>query len=171
MSPKTHFYAWIIVLCLAGTSCEQVTKPTSDSTPPQLRWKLENLTTNTTIDITGSASYAPQTGDVVRITVIAEDPEGIHKIGLKGEFIHDCRTPDGSVAQAVSDSTFPLEQVLTPNPDGQVITTIILIDTFSFASKCDPDFQLVKLTAVISGRGENYFGGVTEATIDALIIP
>lgn len=168
---KHQFYVWVAILALSVTSCEQVTKPTSDTTPPRLRWKLENQTTGATIDITGSASYAPQTGDVVRLTVIAEDPEGIHKIALKGHFVHDCRTPDGSVAQNVSDSTVPLEQVLNPNPAGQVITTIILMDTFSFGSRCGSGFQLVQLRALISGRGENYFGGVTEEFIDATIIP
>jgi hypothetical protein len=169
---KQHFYTWVTVLAIVATmtSCERVTKPTSDSTPPKLRWKIENQTTGATIDITGSASYAPKPGNTFRVTLIADDPEGIHKITLKGHFLYECRIPDGP-AQNISQSTFPLEQILNPNPQGQVLTTIILIDTFALVFQCDPDFQLRKITGQISGRGENYFAGVTEEVIDIFAVP
>lgn len=136
-----------------------------------LEWRVENQTTGAIIDINGSASYAPKPGETIRITVIAEDPEGIHRISLKGHLNHECRTPDGSLAQNVSQATFPLDQILSPNPEGQVLTTILLIDTFSVTSKCRPGFELRRITGTISGRGENYFSGVTEEFISILAVP
>src|ERR1700760_4759245 len=91
---RTKALIGLAALALAAAGCDSVTAPTSDSSAPTLTWHVENRTTGTTQDITGSGKVMGAPGDDFRITLKAIDPEGIYKIDLNGGYTETCTGSD-----------------------------------------------------------------------------
>src|SRR5579859_2096587 len=84
-------------LLLGAAACEKVPAPTSDPTPPTLNWHVENRTAATAVDVAGSGSVTGAPGDEFRVTLTANDKQGIHTITMDGGYTLTCR--DGDTAQ------------------------------------------------------------------------
>lgn len=162
-------FALACLLCTAG--CAKVPKPSADSTPPILRWHIENLSTNKDVDFTGSADYSAKPGDSLRITLKSEDPEGIRGIAWNGGFTVECRHPEEPLAQNSSGLYKPGQQTLSPDPNNMVLTSIFLVRTFEFdpIPTCRPGLEFRCMVACLYGAGENYFSGVTNEGLRVVI--
>ena len=145
--------------------------PASDATAPTLRWRVENLSTGSDIDVTGSADVAASPGDTVRITLFADDPQGIQRIREEGGFVVECRSSSAPLAQNQYGVYAPLEQTLSPDSDNSVLTSILLVSTHDYITTCRPGFVFLKNTAMLKGTGENYFGGLTHAWLTVRVNP
>jgi hypothetical protein len=166
----------ILGTCLAaGTGCQHTKMPTSDSTRPLVRWHVENLSNGNDVMILGSASYHSGPNESLRITMIAEDPEGIHKIRLEAEALLQCRANSNEpIAQNKYVTYAPDEQTLGPDSSNNVLSSIFLVKSFNSVESiypCQPDFHLTSGTISLKGTGENYFGGTAQAQLDIIIFP
>src|SRR5512142_1678037 len=80
----------LVLLLLAAACSPAIPKPSSDSTPPTLRWHIINKADNSTQDISGSGMISTHKGDFFVVTFFAEDPQGIHKIDLASNVAWQC---------------------------------------------------------------------------------
>jgi hypothetical protein len=164
-------YALLVGLPSCSSQCGKVPKPSSDSTPPNLSWHVENLVSGNRVDIMNSGSYAAKPGDTLRIRLTAYDPEGIQKITLDGGYTVECRHPTSSLAQNLNGVYFPEQQTLSPDASGMVLTSIFIMRTYEYVTTCNQGFVFKKTTAVLKGAGYNYFSGVSTGTLNIVIFP
>jgi hypothetical protein len=158
------------VALLVGTAaCQKVPKPTSDSTPPVLKWHVENRTNNTVTDIVGSGSVSGKQGDDFRVTLTANDPEGIEKITMGGGYTRNC-LQDGA-GQTASGSYAGQQQTLAPDGQGNVLTQIFLIQSISPDVTCSSGFTWKSTTIGLTGTGTNYFNGTTTGKLTISVTP
>lgn len=148
------------------TSCPK--KPTSDSTPPIVKWNVRNSATGETQDIIGGGTIRARNGDTFIVKLTVEDPEGVHKIGLGGNTSWDCVSHGTeNVAQHVGPSLEPVqEQTFNPDSKGKVLTSIFLFRNINSGPfDCQRGFLFDGGMVVLVGTGENYSRGITEATL------
>ncbi len=139
-----------------GLSACKVDKPANDKTPPKLRWSIHNGATGDTIAIAGSGNVTAKKGDTFTVTLIAEDPEGIHEIRMSQSSGWSCKS--GNIGQAAGPS-LGVEKVQKLNPDsqGKVLDKIFLIDNVDAAHFiCQPGFQFAGGSIDVFGTGLNY---------------
>ena len=159
-------------------SCQQVPKPTSDSTPPKLVWNVLEKGTNASADHPSSPSISAHRGDKFHITLKANDPEGVKSIELNpglgsGEISWTCKAPPGgeNIAQTKTADLGPQTQNLAPNANGNVLTSIFLIEDVDFSMDCQAGWIFTSGKAVFTGRATNYFSGTTTETLTFSISP
>lgn len=155
--------AALAVTMLAISGCTSVPAPTSDSTPPVLKWHVENRTANTSQDITGSGTVTGAPGDDFRVTLTASDPEGIHQIDLGGGYTESC-LGDGVGSNGNGDFATQT-QTLHPDAQNKVLTSIFLIANANHITDCDSGFTWKGTTIEFTGDGINYFNGKTSGTL------
>lgn len=154
--------AVLVMLMMQG--CDKTSAPTSDSTPPTLKWTvIRPDTPNQTIN--GSGNITAQPGDSFDVTLTAEDPQGIHEISLAATTSWTCSA--GDVAQTSGPSLgSPTVQTLSPDSEGNVLTSIFLIEDVNFGPfNCPAGYTLIGATITLLGTGENYFSGVTNGSL------
>jgi hypothetical protein len=159
-------------LLLGVVACEKipkVPKPSSDSTPPTLKWHVENQTTNVATDVVGSGTVSGKVGNDFRVTLIANDPEGIANITLGGGYSRSCVS--GGAAQNATGSYTKQDQSLAPDAQGNVLTQIFLIRSVSPDVTCSGGYTLKSYTVGLNGTGTNYFSGTTNGTLTITITP
>jgi hypothetical protein len=168
----------LMVLVLSLVGCQKVTKPSSDSTPPKLVWNVLNNATKTQADHPGSPTIGARRGERYRITLKANDPEGVKSIQINpslgsGELTWTCKGPPGgeNVAQNKSATLAPMAQNLAPDADGRVLTSIFLIYDLDFTMQCQEGWSFSSGNAKLTGQAGNYFGGTTTETITFKISP
>lgn len=170
----------LIALALACAACPggKVNLPPFDSTPPSLVWNIFNHGTSAQADHPGSPNLSAQRGETYRIILKANDPEGVQSIQLSptagsGELSWQCKDPPGgeNLAQNKTATLGPLTQNLAPDTNGQVLTSIFLIQELDFALPCPPSWSLVAGSAKLTGRASNYFGGTTTAVLTFQVTP
>ncbi len=160
---------WLILitlmLLLLVAGCSKVTKPTSDSTPPTLRWHILNKADNSSQDISGSGTIAAHIGDYYVVTFFAEDQQGIHKISLSSNIFWQCTS--GDTAQNHGPSLgVTNSQTLQPDSQGNVLTSIFLIENADLSTfSCQSGYTFNGGTLTFSGQGENYFNGTTQGKL------
>ena len=169
---------FLVVLCFIIASCQKVKKPTSDSTPPKLVWNVYNHGTNAQADHPGSPTLNAKRGEKYRVTLKADDPEGVNWIKINptlgsGEMSWTCKGPPGgeNVAQNKTADLGPMTQNLAPDADGNVLTSIFLITELDFTMECQAGWSFVSGTAKLTGQASNYFNGMTTETITFKISP
>lgn len=158
----------VAILLMSGSSCKE-TQPTSDSTPPVIKWKVINTATNKSQSFEGNQTINVSYGGNYQIICKAEDPEGIHKIGLKRDSHHCCEQlaiygkEEAVSCPQGSQTPPPPTQVLNRDSNGNVLTSVPIIDTVSLSFQCDS--KSILRPGAFNSRtctGENYFGGVTK---------
>jgi hypothetical protein len=164
------------VLTIAG--CQKVSKPNADPTPPSIVWNVFNYGTNAQADHPGSPTLNAKRGEKFRITLRANDPEGIKSIKLNptlgsGELSWTCKAPPGgeNVAQNKNATLGPLERSVGPDANGEVLTSIFLIQDLDLTMECQKDWIFVSGTAKLTGQGTNYFAGTTAGTLTFNVSP
>lgn len=158
------------LLALAVAACApKVPAPTEDPSPPTLRWRIENLTAGSDVTIQGSGAVAAQRGQDLRVTLIADDPQGVRRIDLGGGFATDCRFPGaGSAASGV----YPLQrQVLMPDARNMVLPSIFLQKDVAAPSDCPPGGEFLNARVTLRGTGENFFLGRAQETLEVQVAP
>ncbi len=164
---KSHWLNLIaIMFLLFAVGCSpQIPKPSSDSTPPTLRWSVLNKADNSTQSISGSGTIAAHIGDFYVVTFFAEDPQGIHKINLAANTFWQCA--GGDAAQNHGPSLGATQSnTLQPDSQGNVVTSTFLIQNADISSfDCQSGFTFNGGNMTFSGGGENYFNGTTQATL------
>ncbi len=160
----------LVSLLLAGCS-SPVPKPSSDSTPPALRWHVINKADNSTKDISGSGTLNAQNGDFFVVTLFAEDPQGIHKIGVSWDASWKCS--NGSTAQSEGPSLGGRNSnTLQPDSQNNVVTSTFLMENASIGPfDCPAGFTFSGGNVTFAGRGENYFNGTAQATLVFNVTP
>jgi hypothetical protein len=158
-----------VTLLLAAAACEKVPKPSSDPTPPTLKWHVENRTTNTATDVTGTGAVSGKKGDEFRVTLIANDPQGIHKITMGGGYTRNCQG-DG-LGQTGNGDYAGQTQTLDPDAQGQVLTQIFLIQSITPDVDCSNGFTWTGTSIGLNGSGTNYFNGTTNGTLTINVTP
>jgi hypothetical protein len=143
--------------------------PTSDSTVPLLSWHVENQSNGTSANISGSGAAAAKANETLRITLKADDPEGVKYIELRGGYTVDCRA--GSAASNASGGYTTDAQTLGPDADGKVLTSIFLIKTITPDTACPGGSTFVKTTVSLNGVARNYFSGQANATLVINVSP
>ena len=188
MSAKLHREprAWLRFLCLmtvpwvAAVGCNGCTvkKPSSDSTPPSLVWNVFNHNTSEQADHPGSPTLNAKRGERYRVILKANDPEGVNWIKINpavgdGEMAWQCRTSSNgeNLAQNKDALLGPQSQNLSPDANGNVLTSIILIYELDFTMECQPGWNFNGGTAKLKGQASNYFGGVTTEVITFKVSP
>ena len=171
-------YCFLVVLFLLLGGCQKVKKPTSDSTPPKLIWNVFNHATSAQADHPGSPTINAKFGEKFRVTLKANDPEGVKSIQLNpnlgsGEIVWSCKAPPGgeNAAQTKSATLGPMTQNLSPDADGNVLTSIFLIQELDFTFQCQSGWTFTSGTAKLTGQASNYLGGTTTETITFKISP
>jgi hypothetical protein len=161
----------LMLLLLAAGCSPAVPKPTSDSTPPTLRWHILNKADNSSQDIQGSGKIAAHMGDFYVVTFFAEDPQGIHKINLSSNIFWQCIS--GSVAQNHGPSLgVTNSNTLQPDGQGNVVMSTFLIENANISSfDCQSGYTFNGGSLTFSGQGENYFNGTTKATLVFNVLP
>ena len=167
-----------LVLGLSLVGCQRVPQPTSDSTPPKLVWNALNLDTNASADHPGSPTINAKRGERYRITLKANDPEGVKSIQLNpslgsGEMTWTCKDPPGgeNLAQNKNATLGPQVQNLSPDASGNVLTSIFLIQELDFTMECQSGWSFSSGSARLTGQAGNYFGGTTTETITFNVSP
>jgi len=149
--------------CITLIACTTVTPPSSDPTPPVLTWHIENQTTGASSSVTGSGSVAASVNDSIRITLKADDPQGIQLIELGGGYVTSCQA--GDAASSASGSFGTDSQPLSPDAQGNVLTSIFLIKTVVPDVSCPGGSSWQSTSVSLNGLGRNYFSGTTTGTL------
>ena len=175
---NVRVYCFLAVLFLILVGCQKVKKPTSDSTPPKLIWNVFNHATSAQADHPGSPTIDAKRGEKFRVTLKANDPEGVKSIQLNpslgsGEMSWTCKAPPGgeNIAQNKTATLGPMTQNLSPDADGNVLTSIFLIQELDFTMECQSGWSFTSGTAKLTGQASNYLGGTTTETITFKISP
>lgn len=154
-----------LLLLLLVTGCAKATKPTSDSTPPTLRWHILNKADNSAQDISGGGTINAHIGDFYVVTFFAEDPQGIHKISLGSNVFWQCTSGDIGQNHGPSLGVNKV-QTLQPDSQGNVLTSIFLIENADLSGfACQSGFTYNGGNLTFSGAGENYFSGTTQGKL------
>ena len=164
--PRQHWIPGLALLTLlANPGCRRVPKPSSDSTPPTLRWSVFNNETRTTQEIAGSGTVNAKQGESFRVTLFADDPQGIHEITLGSSTSWSCSS--GDVGQNHGPSLDATDkQTLQPDSGGNVLTSIFLIRNANLGPfECQSGFKFGGGSVQLFGTGENYFNGVTKGQL------
>ena len=185
MSPNTcvRLAMWVRVgccftlVCLAIPSC-QTKLPKSDSTPPSLVWNVLNTGTSAQADHNGSPTINVKHGEKYRITLKANDPEGVKQIQINpslgsGELSWTCKAPPGpeNIAQNKNATLAPMTQNLSPDSNGNVLTSIFLLYDVDFTMACQSGWSFTSGSGKLTGQASNYFNGTTTATISFNVSP
>lgn len=185
MSPNTHvrLTSWVrfgcgfTLVCLFIASC-QTKLPKSDSTPPSLVWNVFNYGTNAQADHNGNPTINVKRGEKYRITLKANDPEGVKQIQINptvgsGELSWTCKAPPGpeNVAQNKNATLAPMTQDLSPDASGNVLTSIFLLYDVDFTMACQSGWTFTSGSGKLTGRASNYFNGSTMSTITFNVSP
>ena len=104
-----------VLLGLLLAACTGVPAPTEDPSPPTLRWRIENLTSGSDVTIQGSGAVAAKVDENLRVTLVADDPQGIRRIEMGGGFVTNCRFP--GIASAASGVYALQKQALSPDSE------------------------------------------------------
>lgn len=157
--------AMIVALCLAVGGCnngcnnDTVQKPGSDSTPPAIRWHVDNLTSGATVDLGAHVSYRAGKDDELRVTVHINDPEGVHIVSLNLNATTSCAGDD--VASTSNASTYTNTVTLTPDAQNRVVTHWFLMANSEADKTCPTGLSWVGTTVGAAGGGDNYYGGMS----------
>jgi hypothetical protein len=181
MSTKAHRFGccFVVVVCLIVASCQRgVQKPKSDSTPPSLVWNVFNYSTRAQSDHNGSPTINVKHGERYRITLKANDPEGVKQIRINptvgsGELVGTCKAPPGgeNVAANRNATLAPMTQDLAPDANGNVLTSIFLLYDVDFKMDCPQGWSFTSGSGKLTGQASNYFSGTTTATISFTVSP
>ncbi|MCP5103789.1 MAG: hypothetical protein GY950_10445 [bacterium] len=155
----------VLVALLFITGCK-TKKPTSDSTPPIVKWSILNTATNQTQKITGSGGpIQVKPGDYYKVTCFVEDPEGVQQIMLGGGGSYSCKS--GDIGKIVHVDLATQKQDLQPDSSGNVLTKIFIIQNVDLnAWSCkQAGYTFVGGTLTLVGTGKNYFSGTTTANL------
>jgi len=171
--------SFMAVVCLAVASCQRGVKlPKSDSTPPSLVWNVFNYATNAQSDHNGNPTINVKRGQKYRITLKANDPEGIKQIQINpsagsGELVWTCKAPPGgeNIAQNKNATLGPMTQNLAPDSSGNVLTSIFLLYDVDFKMECQSGWSFTSGSGTLTGQASNYFSGTTTATISFNVSP
>jgi hypothetical protein len=145
--------------------CPRVTKPSSDSTPPVVKWNVFNQVTNESQDFTGNAKVQAKRGDLFRVTLKVEDPEGVSMLSLGGSSQWTCVSGEASQQGGPSLDKTDV-QTFQPDSNGKVLTNSFLIREANLDFKCQQSgFTFSGGSASYFGTGENYFNGKTQSTL------
>lgn len=161
------------IMMFSFSDCQKP-KPTSDSTPPTLKWKVLNKNTNQFVifdeatkstEAVGNATVPAKIGDSYRVTLIANDDEGVHEISVTGSSEWGCST--GNVGQSHGPSLETTDtQPLEPNSEGKVLTSIFLLREVEIGPfPCQAGWNFDGGSKSVIGTAKNYFNGVTKATL------
>jgi hypothetical protein len=149
---------------LAGCACPKVQKPSSDSSPPTINWKVRNESTNAVQTFTGNASFQAQKNEHYVVTMTAADSGGVHEATLTDETSWSCKQ-GSAVSSSGPGLTVPLTEKHDEWPSGQVCSEIDLILDKKLEFTCQSGYQfngaLVRLTAT----GKNFYNGQTTAQL------
>jgi hypothetical protein len=156
--------AALLLVGLMSVGCMKVKLPGSDSTPPVLKWSVIPVS-GPTQTITGSGTINAAIGDTFDVTLTATDQQGIHEISLASSVSWTC-VSDGANQTAGPGLAAPSVQTLFPDGQGNVLTSIFLMRDVNMGPfECQAGYRLGAVTVILYGKGENYFNGVTEATL------
>ena len=170
---------FMVVVCMAVASCQRGVKlPKSDSTPPSLVWNVFNYATNAQSDHNGNPTINVKRGEKYRITLKANDPEGVKQIQINpsagsGELVWTCKAPPGgeNIAQNKNATLGPMTQNLAPDSSGNVLTSIFLLYDVDLKMECQSGWSFTSGSGTLTGQASNYFGGKTTATISFNVSP
>src|ERR1044071_1474657 len=161
---------YFTVLCLAMASCQKVPQPKSDSSPPSLVWNVFNYATSAQADHNGNPTINVKRGEKYRITLKANDPEGVKQIKLNpslgsGELAWTCKAPPGpeNVAQNKTATLGPMTQDLSVDANGNVLTSIFLLQDVDFTMECQSGWSFTSGSGKLTGQASNFFNGTTTA--------
>lgn len=150
---------------LVITGCTSVPKPTADTTPPVLTWHVENRTQETTTTVTNSGTVTGAKNDDFRVTLTADDPQGVHKIGLAGGFDERCETSNGSVGRSSQGDFAPQTQTLQPDAGDKVPTSGFLIMTVNHSTDCTDKLDWKSTVVSLDGTAMNYVNGTVTGSL------
>ena len=173
MNVVLRFSVFGIACFLAGCGTTKVDLPSSDSTPPTLKWSVLNDKTGERIEYTQNTTIAAKWGDSFTVTLIATDPQGVKKIQTKLEGGWSCRPvlSNENVESASSLTTIPSIQSLSPDKDGKVLTSIFMIDNVGLGFKCQKGWVLKSGALQLNGQALNYFGGTASSSLKFSVVP
>ena len=146
----------VVSMIGSGATCTRPA-PTSDATPPTVRWTVSNDVRGGSMELLGDAMIEARAGDIFTVGLIVEDPEGVRRIELGGQSSWRCQ---GGVLQ--SESLGSRVQELAPSSDGSVLTQTAMLQKVHLSRlRCDPGDAFVGGSVVLEGEADNYFAGST----------
>jgi hypothetical protein len=173
----------VVTLCALCGACDSIPLPASDSTPPTISWSVFNKTTGTTTDFAGNGGPLDvKPGDGVEVTCTAKDTNGgVHALKVEGTFSGDLR--DG---YTVNNQPWDLENMIVPvDTDNKVLNpqnnkVLIKVSIFKDVtpsniaygnSPLNEPFHPWVGTLTLTATAENYYQGVTTATLELAVKP
>jgi hypothetical protein len=154
----------LIAMC-ALTACTTTTPNTTETTAPTLTWKVLNRDTNNTQTYTGNASMTITLGTTYTVTLITNDPGGVHQITLGSSSGWTCI--DGNIASSSGPSLDKTDvQNLNPDSNNQVLTSIFLIRNASVdPNSCQSGYTLSSANESLYGTSTNFANHKAQATL------
>ena len=161
---------------VAGCSNVKVPLPKSDSTPPVLVWNVMNLLSHEKYDYLGSPTIDVKHGDIYQVILKAWDPEGVASIKMVPDCSYSCMPvlPGGEnvIKAKLCGLSVPMIQNLAPDSDGNVLTSIFLIDQLQFTMVCtQAGYMFTGAIVKRTGEASNYKGGTTTEVLTFHVTP
>ena len=151
-------------------ACPKVYKPASDSTPPTITWKVTNKATSAVQTFTGNGSFKAKWGERYAVKMTAADSGGVNEASLVSSTGWQCKTGDVAKNAGPGLETPDVEKH-DVWPSGQVCSEIVKFRDLDFSFSCQPGYQFSSGSAVLTGVGKNFYGGVTTAKLTITVTP
>lgn len=167
----------LVIVGEAACDRHKVLKPTSDSTPPAITWRVENTNARTTTDLGATGEVVGRKGDTFRVYMYASDPEGIQRIEMSAGAVEiRCSggTGSGETLGTVGQGLGSLveERTLAPDSEGKVLTRTFIFHVVSPTTTCKDDgFTWRSYIQDLLGGATNYFNLSTDGHLRITVLP
>jgi hypothetical protein len=159
----------LLIAVLLISACGKVPMPESDDTAPNLNWSVVDGLTGDMAETRralGEDTVFAQTPDMVIVSLVANDSEGVKRIKLSEPVMsYTCVSADATSETPAELTVEYQEETLGPDAEGLVFDQLILVDTVYFNHDCGEGLTLQSGSAIFTGEAENYFGGITQGTL------
>ena len=165
---KTLARGLSVLLCAIATACTcpQAKLPASDATPPMLTWIVTNNVSKAVQNLSGNTTLSVKWGDNYSVKMVVDDPGGVHKISLATIVEHWCGGTHVGPGLASPDET-----TQSPDSNNMVCTELYKLSDLDFRLGCPGGGTFTSGKADLMASGENFFNGVTTATLTFNIVP
>lgn len=153
-------------LLFATVACDPVTVPEEDDTEPKITWLFQTHNEIIEVDKDDEEVVIDSGARFLKITMSAEDPQGIHRTTMCALFSYYCVKDGiklGHIAPQCAPSLF--ETIYPPDEDGTVLT--VAGETWDYPLLCPEEGALFSSGEIdLYGEAENFGGQTTKEEFD-----
>lgn len=162
----------LLMVSIIAAACEKVPAPTSDSTPPKLRWVVVDALTQQRFEIPAQPGAKVEVAYGAAVMLVASDEEGVHEITLSDPSVgYSCISVREDIGKQVGPGLVgkPDVQTMWPDKEGMVLDEIFLIKNLYFSYECGEGWIMNGASATFNGSAANFFGDEATATLKVVM--